>query len=506
MESEEERTARRRVTFVHDARRRLATLSDSLLALERDPTDRAALDETLRALHTLKGNAGLVGLETLAATVHALEGALAEPRHPPPAALLLRGLDALSAMVATLAESLHQPTPPIPVVEALAAVPPGTHAAPTREAHPAARPDTLHSPQVTVPVSHLDNLLELVEELRDTHSRLAQAPSETPQTLERHLARQRRLLHELHDALLQARLLPVRQAFDGFERLVRDLAASTGRQAQLVIAGADTEIDRSALEPVRDLLVHLLRNALAHALEPPEERLAAGKPAAGTVRLTAQAEGDGVVLEVADDGRGLDRQQVMARAVALGMCTAEEAAQMGDAQLWAFLTRPGFSTHDHVDQVSGRGMGLNAVRQGVEALRGRLEITSQPGVGMTVRLRLPTMMALEEVVLVQVGPETYAIPQASIDRAGPAGKDEDIPTLDLWERLQVPGDAPPADRTLIVCQCSRGQVGLLADGVVGRDAVAIRPLPQRARCSGLLGAMVTGAGRVVLVLDVERLT
>jgi two-component system chemotaxis sensor kinase CheA len=503
MSDEQDRLARRRVTFVQDARRRLAALSASLLALERDPEDRAALNEARRALHTLKGNAGLVGLETLAATAHALEDALADTSTLPSPTLLLRGLDVLSAMVASVAEAAGQSGPPIPAIEALG------EASPPASTHPrggvgsdSLRPLRAQPSQIAASVRHLDSLLELVEELRLAHSELAQAPREM---LERHLARQRRLLHELHNTVLETRLLPVGRAFDGFDRLVRDLAESAGCQANLVIEGAGTEIDRSALDPVRELVVHLLRNALAHGIEPPEEREAAGKPPIGTIRLAARQAGDGVVIEVTDDGRGLDRQRVATQAVALGLCSEEEAATMADVDLWTFLAHPGFSTRSGVDRVAGRGIGLDAVRQGLESLRGRLEIESRPGRSTTVRLRLPAMMALEDVVLVRVGAETYAIPEVAVDGARPVGETADLPTLDLQERLQVPREVPSTAGVVVACRRTAGPVGLLADNVVRRETAVIKPLPRRTRRPYLLGAIVTGAGQVVLVLDIEQL-
>lgn len=499
MNEEKERLARRRGTFVNDARRRLETLGASLLALERDPTDHAALDDARRALHTLKGNAGMVGLETFAATAHALEGALTGPLTPATLALLTRGLDALNAMVALLAELSEQPGLSIPVVAALEALRPTASSVPAGKNPP---PESTSPPLVTVPVGHLDALLELVTELRVTQSDLANAP--VRETQERLLARQRRLLHELHNTVLATRLLPVAQAFNGFERLVWDLAASTGRRARLTIEGAETEIDRSALQPVRELLVHLLRNALVHGIEPPEERLAADKPAEGQIRLAAHPDRDGVTITVADDGRGLNRAQVAARAVAQGLCTAEEAATMEDARLWMFLTRPGFSARVSADALSGRGVGLSAVRQGIEALRGRLEIASQPGLGTTVRLWLPSQMALEELVLVNVGSETYAISQSVVERACRPQQADDLPILDLRERLQVPG-AISSEGVLLVCRRSGGQVGLRVDEVAGHDEAVIQPLPRRAREPGFLGALITGSGQVVLVLDLERL-
>jgi two-component system chemotaxis sensor kinase CheA len=312
------------------------------------------------------------------------------------------------------------------------------------------------------------------------------------------------LLRELYNAVLRTRLLPFGQALEGLDRLARDLAESLGRQVQVVIEGADTEVDRSVLEPVRDLVVHLLHNALAHGLEPPQERRLADKLPVGTVRISARPVESGTLIEVADDGRGLDRQAVAARAITLGLCTAEQAAEMADAHLWAFLARPGFSTRDSVDQVSGRGMGLNAVRQGVDALRGRLEIDSRLGLGMTVRLWLPSLMALEEMVLVRLGPEMYAIPQAVVEHTCPAGT-EDIPVLNLRERLHVPAGESSSNSVLIVCRFADRHFGLLVDGIAGRDEAVIKLLPRCARRPYLLGAIVTGAGEVTLALDIECL-
>jgi two-component system chemotaxis sensor kinase CheA len=481
-------------------------LSDSLLLLERDPADQAAREEALRALHTLKGNAAVVGLERIAATAHLLEDAVVDSASS--VVLLLRGLDALSAMVAVAADEVQQTGPPIPVIEALEAgltpisfSPP----APSRSGDDTQPSQTASSSAhlLSASVRQLDSLLELTEELRLAHSALAQSPTEM---LHRHLARQRRLLHELHDTVLQTRLLPVRRAFEGCARLVRDLAEERGCQATLKIHGADTEIDRSALDPVRELVVHLLHNALAHGIEPPEDRTREGKPIEGTVRLVARQEGSGIVVEVEDDGRGIDRDRVARQVIESGWCTEEQAATMPDGHLWSFLAQSGASTHVGIDRIAGRGVGLDAVRQGVESLRGRLEIESSRGQGTTVRMRFPAMMALEDVVLLEVGAETYAIPEPYVERACPMDELTSVPTIDLWKRLQVPGETMATEPTLVLCCRSKGSLGLLVDGVAGRETAVIRPLPPRTRRPNLLGAIVTGAGQVVLVLDIERLS
>ena len=514
MSDRKDHLARRRALFVQDARRRLATLNASLLALEQDPADQAALEAALYALHTLKGNAGLAELETLATTAHALESALLYAQSEPDSisvsgfhTLLLRGLEALYAMVALLTEQCDERIGPasIPVLDVLALGPLqettwSSAKAPTLAGGGESLPDT-----VAVRAHHLDDLLELAEELEAQQSRLARTQTEA-QTLA--LARQRRLLHQLTDTILQTRTLPLRFAFEGYERLVRDLCASTGRQARLEVEGGETQIDRSVLEPIRDLIVHLVRNAVAHGLESPADRLAAGKPAGGTIRVCARPEKDGATIEVSDDGRGLDRRQVAARAVELGFCTPAQASEMTDAQLWTYLTRPGFTTYGRdADAIAGRGMGLSAMREGMEALNGQLQIASSSGQGTTVRLWLPSALALQEAVLIQVGRETYALLQASVERADPASQPipDDVPVLDLWQRLDVPGEPPPTMRTLLFCRRANGRVALPIDGIVARDQVVIRPLSRRAWRPGLLGAVITAAGQVVLVLDLDTL-
>jgi two-component system chemotaxis sensor kinase CheA len=509
MSNDRERLARRRATFVRDAHRRLAALDAGLLALELDPEDRAAAQEALQALHTLKGNAGFVHLETVGSVAHALEEVLASAVPTTgavserfPYQLLRRGLDALCAMVAAVGETLDQPAPSIPVVEALQALYPHRQSIPMpRVSSPAVPRQPYTQAHVSASAESLDRLLELVEELAASHGGLTGATAEDLLGQGRH----RRMLRELRAAVLQVRLLPIAVAFEGFDRLVRDLAERIGRQARLEVEGADTEVDRAVLEPIRSVLVHLIRNGLAHGIEPPEERLAMEKPVAGTIRLTARTERNGVSLEVADDGRGLDRQQIAARAVSLGLCSDQDAVEMPDDRVWAFLAYPGFSTHDRVDPVAGRGVGLGAVSDGVQVLRGQIEIDSLPGQGTTIRLWLPSMLALDELVLLRVGTETYAVPQASIERVCSVDESAGLKVLDLWARLEVPGERGPGERSLIVCHRAEGQIGLLADGVAGRDEYVVRPLPHRARRPGLLGAVVVDGGRVVLVLDVERL-
>jgi two-component system chemotaxis sensor kinase CheA len=501
MSDDWERLARRRITFVCDARQRLAALDACLLSLEQDPEDQAALQEALQALHTLKGNAGFVELRAFETAAHSLEALLASSPSEFPRVLLRRGLDALCGMVAVLAEMLDQPPPAVPVIEALRAIDlDGQTALPG--AHPLA---SVHQPStpahVSASVGQLDRLLALAQDLADRHGELTRTSDGTSDLV---LQRQRRLLRELRATALQVRLLPIGRAFDGLDRLVQDLAEHLGRRASLAVEGADTEVDRSVLEPMRDLVVHLVRNALAHGIEPPEERVDAGKPAVGTIRLAVRPERNGVLLEVSDDGRGLDRNQVAARAVSLGLCSEQDAAQMPDGQLWALLTQAGFSTHDRIDQVAGRGIGLAAVRSGVEGMRGRIEIASSPGAGTAVRLWLPSMLALDEVVLLRVGAERYAVPQAAVVRVCHEEKPDDLEVLDLGARLQVPGDSVSSERVLVVCQRVAGRIGLLADGVVGRDERLVRPLPRRARQPELLGAIVADGGEVVLVLEVEQ--
>lgn len=378
-----------------------------------------------------------------------------------------------------------------------------------REAAPAgAAPSELR-----VASEKLDALIDLVGELVTLQARLARRAGQDADPELRDVSEHlERLTWELRDSAFAVRMVPVGQTFARFRRLVRDLCGELGREADLVLEGGETEIDKGLVGHLHEALVHLVRNAMDHGLEPPEAREAAGKPRRGTVRLSAAQEGSEVIVRVQDDGRGLDLAAVRARAVERGLLAEDEEAS--DDRLADLVFAPGFSTARAVSAVSGRGVGLDAVRRSIEALRGTVSLANAAGGGTVATVRLPLTLAIVEGLLVAVGDERYVVPVDTVDacvEVGPeeTGGDEQVvawrgalvPFVRLRELFAV--SAPPALREhLVVLDAGGRSVALVVDDVVGKQQTVIKPLGKvYAHVEGLAGATLLGDGRVALVLD-----
>lgn len=417
-------------------------------------------------------------------------------------------------------------------VAAASADPPGAEApqlAPAAAAPPATAPaprSAAEAPRsVRISVRQLDRLLNLIGELVITRGRLAKVSTKLGDApLAEALEKQGLVVADLQAAVLAARLVPVQQVFDRFPRMVRDLLVAEGKEAEFAVSGRDVEADRMLLERLGDVIVHLLRNAIDHGLEPPDVRERQGKPRRGMLRLAAYREREMLVVETADDGRGISPDRVAETAVARGIISAEAAAALSQSERLMLICDPNFSTAEQVTDVSGRGVGLAAVRRQVEALRGELEISSEPGVGTRFRLRLPLTLTIIRALLVGAGGETYAVPFDYIDRirdVGPGAcvltstgdlltpEGDRMPAYSLRGLLGVPAAAEAARnaRGAYALIASRGMpVALLLDEVLGKEEIVVKPLPPMLQgIPGLAGATIVGAGDVVLILDVPQL-
>ncbi len=398
-----------------------------------------------------------------------------------------------------------------------------------RPAPPAAPlPASDLSQSVRVKVAHLDRLLNLVGEMVVNKSwlwRLQQRHGlpDLREALEAH----DRILAELQDGVLQARTVPAAQVFNRFPRMIRDLARQEGKEVTLHIEGADMELDRAILQELADPLMHLLRNAVDHGLETPAERVALGKPPAGQIRLSAYRHQDQAIIAVEDDGRGMDPQVLRRVAIERGLITAEQAAELTAEESLMLICRPGFSTAPTVSDVSGRGVGMDAVRRLVESLHGHLEIYSQVGQGTRFVLSLPLTLAIIQALLVRTAHETYAVPLIHVSRTEEL-LPQDIRTiqdrpvavlpqelialqslaelLDLarpdWSALKHRDEPLP---TLIVRHGGQ-TVGLIVDELLKREEIVVKSLGGfLSHIPGLAGATVLGDGEVVLILDVVNL-
>lgn len=369
---------------------------------------------------------------------------------------------------------------------------------------------------VRVPAARLDRLVNLVGELVMNQSRLAQAAAQigAPE-LANPVQEIERLVGELRDDVLGIRMLPIGTIFGRFRRLVHDLSAELNKQADLVTEGAETELDKSILDRLAEPLVHLLRNSLDHGIESAEERARAGKPPRGTIRLSAVHTGSDVVVSVEDDGHGIDRAAVRAKAIANQIIAAD--AKLSDSETVSLVLLPGFSTARKVTSVSGRGVGMDVVKRQVDALRASLTITSREGLGTRVALTLPLTLAIIDGLLVQVGEDQFIIPMAAIlenvellraQRSLNNGRNlievrgEVIPYIDLRAMFHIDSVAPGIEKVVIV-RHEEHRVGLVVDSVIGTHQTVIQPLGRFLRTINVVsGATIMGDGRVALVMDI----
>lgn len=382
---------------------------------------------------------------------------------------------------------------------------------------------------VRVDVERLDRLMNLVGELVVDRIRFQQI-AERLRSLDRanglaqelaeaagHLGR---VAGDLQAQVLKARMLPIEHLFSRFPRYVRDLAQRAGKRVEVVLEGQDTELDRSVIEQIGGPLMHLVRNAVDHGIEPPEERQRLGKPAAGRLRLAAVQEEEGILVVVEDDGRGIDTDRVREKAVALGLLSAEAAARLSEEEAVELIFHPGLSTASQVTDVSGRGVGMDAVRAGLQALGGSVEVETQRGHGTRFVLRLPLTLAIVRALLVSCGGERYAIPLAGVqeivevpaERVHRVGsyrttllRGNVLPLVSVHEALGLP--APEGSgRFLCVVTGARRRVGLWVDRVLGEGEIVVKPLGSYlGQVEGVSGATILGDGRVALILEPSAL-
>jgi two-component system chemotaxis sensor kinase CheA len=320
---------------------------------------------------------------------------------------------------------------------------------------------------------------------------------------------------------MSLRMVPIRPSFQKLTRLVRDLAAQQQKQVQLLVEGEETELDRNIVEQLSDPLVHMIRNAVDHGIEPPASRVAKGKPALGTIRLSAAHQRGGIVISIQDDGSGLDRDRLLAKARERGLIQPD--ATLSEAECFALIFAPGFSTAEKVTDVSGRGVGMDVVRRNIEKLRGRVEIQSVAGAGTTFTILLPLTLAIIDGMLVGVGDDRYIIPTLSVresfrPRPGMVTTVHErgevvsvrgrlTPLLRLGQHLGTPGRAvDPTEGIIVVVESGEAARGLLVDELLGKQEVVIKNLGETFRKQNLLaGAAILGDGRVGLILDVDTL-
>lgn len=372
---------------------------------------------------------------------------------------------------------------------------------------------------IRVPAERLDRLVNMVGELVTVQSRLSQLSGEANNPALIQVAEEvERLTAELRENTMSIRMLPIGTMFSKFRRLVRDLSSELGKEIVLETEGAETELDKNVIEKLNDPLVHLIRNGIDHGIEKPDVRQAAGKSPQGTIRLTAEHSGAHVFIRITDDGAGLDTGAIRAKAVERGMIPADAA--LSERELTALILAPGFSTAKEVTSVSGRGVGMDVVKKGIDALQGTIEITSQLGTGSTIALKLPLTMAIIDGLLVKIGEAYFVLPLSAVDEcveltrkqvADAHGRNlvpirgELVPYIRLRKRFGI-GGVPPVVEQIITTQIDGYRVGLVVDQVVGQHQTVIKPLGRVYRgVEEVSGATILGDGRVALIIDIAKL-
>jgi two-component system chemotaxis sensor kinase CheA len=384
---------------------------------------------------------------------------------------------------------------------------------------------------IRVSIDKIDDLINMVGELVITQSMLGQIGGSLGQDhaqaqldkLRDGLAALERNTRELQESVMRIRMLPISFAFNRFPRLVHDLGGKLGKQIDLRMIGENTELDKTVMEKIGDPLVHLVRNALDHGLETPEVRLAAGKPAMGTLLLNAYHQGGNIVIEISDDGAGINRRKVLAKAVERGLLSEAEAATLPDDKVCDLIFQPGFSTADVVSDVSGRGVGMDVVRRNIQDVGGSVELSSQEGQGSRITIRLPLTLAILDGQLVRVGGVIYIIPLVSIIEslqakpdainlvAGMAelyrSRDEYLPVIRLHRMFNIEADTEDLTKGLLVVAEGDGQkAGIFVDELLGQQQVVIKSLESNyRRVDGVSGATILGDGSVALIMDIPGL-
>ena len=566
--------------FLIETGEHLDAVDSELVRFERDPNDETILRNIFRLVHTIKGTCGFLGLPRLEALAHAAETLIGHLRDGTPVTregvtLILATLDRIKAILAELERSAAEPEgsdrdliaeldrlargegPSGPLTKAASEAlgsPPSDRSARLNESYltelervfpDAHGPDSLASEPsaqrgagrkthagpieggearaqtIRVSVETLEHLMTMVSELVLTRNQLLEISRPIDDDrLRVPLQRLSQVTAELQDGVMKTRMQPIGNLWQKLPRVVRDLSAELSKTIELVMRGAETELDRQVLELVKDPLTHMIRNAADHAIETMDERRAAGKPEHGTIRLCAYQEGGTITIEIADDGRGLDHDAIRRKAVACGLVGEADVKRFSDAQVAKFIFHPGFSTAAAVTSISGRGVGMDVVKNNIELIGGTIEIRSETGRGTTFTIKIPLTLAIVAALIVSVNDERFAIPQLTVlelVRVIPGSqhsiehingrpllrlRDKLLPIVRLSEVLHPAKRDGVDDGFVVVTQVGRQRFGILVHGVLHTGEIVVKPMASKLRHLELYsGNTILGDGAVVLIVD-----
>jgi len=551
--------------FLLESAENLGKLDQDMVQLEREPGNRELLAGVFRTIHTIKGTCGFLGFSRLEALSHVTEDLLSELRNGARSldagmtTLILESVDAIrrilesieagdtegpvfeKGLIARLKLARDETTetpeaaaaePPKPVLEErYDGSVPGAAPMPAEDSSPAraaAVPDsTLRGASDTtlrVDVGLLDRLMNLVGELVLTRNQLTQYNSGHDDPALNAVSQRLNLItSELQEGVMKTRMQPIGVVWNKLPRVGRDLAAALHKQIALEMEGAETELDRTIIEAIKDPLTHIVRNSCDHGIETPEQRIARGKKPQGRLMLRAWHEGGQVNIEISDDGAGIDPARVKAKALERHLLTDEQAARLSERDAINLVFLPGFSTAAAVTSISGRGVGMDVVRTHIEKIGGAVDLTSRAGQGTTVRVRIPLTLAIIPGLVVMAGGERFVIPQGNLDeliQTGEGGQAIEyvhnspvlrrrnalLPLADLCSVLAVAPQRRPGEASVVVLQADRHRFGLIVDSICDSQEIVVKPLGvQLQPLDCYAGATIMGDGRLALILDIAGL-
>ncbi|MCE5262129.1 MAG: chemotaxis protein CheA [Deltaproteobacteria bacterium] len=571
--------------FVSEGLEYIDEIEVNILNLEQNPEDMDCINAIFRPFHSIKGVAGFLNLEKIRDLAHNLENLLDKARNnelrvaPALIDVILDGADALKALILRLKDEIEGQTPaPLQIdlaalLKRVQAVEKGEPEIPAKQklgeiliSEGVLAPDdvdqVLMSPKessskkigeilieegkattkqvsqalrkqaeqstdsstLRVDTRKLDDLIDMVGELVITQSMIQQDLSRqvnADKSLMRDIALFFRITSSLQRTSMSLRMIPIRQTFQRMARLIRDLAKKAGKSVNVEMVGEETEIDRNMVDEIYNPLVHMVRNAVDHGLETPEERVKAGKPEKGTISLKAYHRGGNIVIEISDDGRGLNRKKILEKALEKRIIT--EAGDIADQDVYRMILLPGLSTAEKITDVSGRGVGMDVVKQSVEKLRGKMDIESKPGKGTTFITRFPLTLAIIDGMLVKVGQEIYIVPTMAVRRTLRPSREQYNVVVNKGETINVMGQllslvrladllgekstrVNPWEGIVVVVEGANRTKCLLVDEVIGKAEVVIKSLGSALKyVKGVSGGAILGDGRVGLILDPEGL-
>ncbi len=534
--------------FLTETHESLDRVDAELVRFEREPNNANILGNIFRLVHTIKGTCGFLGLARLEALTHAAETLMGRFRDGMPVTseavtLILATIDRIKLILdqieAGQMEAQQEPED-ADLIEHLGRAtlpdhdpsPPGRReAVDKREENDAPKPaqpqrvdeeigERIANNSIRVSVGTLDRLMTTVSELVLTRNQLLEiVRRHADSDFKVPLQRLSNVTAELQEGVMKTRMQPIGNAWQKLPRIMRDLCAELGKDIELKMYGAETELDRQVLELVKDPLTHLVRNCADHGIESASERIAAGKPPKGSIRLSACHQGGHIIIEIADDGRGLDLARIRAKAIESGLVGEKEIAARSDAEICNFIFRPGFSTADHVTGISGRGVGMDVVRSNVEQIGGTIDLQSAPGAGVKFTIKIPLTLAIVSALIVETSGEHFAFPQLSVlelVRADGSGghriewiketpvlrlRNKLLPLIHLKQVLKL-GESGSDKGFVVITQVGSQTFGVVVDNVVHTEEIVVKPMSSKLRhIAAFSGTTILGDGSVIMILD-----